>query len=95
MDPGSEAVTEVITVDVPGGALAVDHLGLDWVTSLVLVDGGLPMASPPGLTPQALPAIFRDRLARLDREWATAGDYAGFFVATTAPLLDPADPLRR
>ena len=26
MDPGSEAVTEVITVDVPGGALAVEHV---------------------------------------------------------------------
>src|ERR1700758_5302191 len=26
MDPGSDAVTEVITVDVPGGALAVEHV---------------------------------------------------------------------
>jgi pimeloyl-ACP methyl ester carboxylesterase len=185
MDPGSEAVVEVIAVDVPGGVLAVenvtagigsrgpvlavhgissqrklwnwlraarpglsliapdlrgrgdsvgvtgtssvarhaadlvavlDHLGLDAVpvcgmsmggfvavelattypdrvTSLVLVDGGFPMATPPGLTPDALPAIFRDRLARLDQDWATVGDYARFFVANTAPLLDPADPL--
>ena len=185
MDAGSEAVTEVIAVDVPGGALAVehvtagtgsrgpvlavhgissqrklwnwlraarpdlsliapdlrgrgdsvgvsgpssvarhaadlvavlDHLGLDAVpvcgmsmggfvavelataypdrvTSLVLVDGGFPMAAPPGLTPEVVPAIFRDRLARLDQEWATVGDYARFFVASTAPLLDPADPL--
>ena len=185
MDAGSEAVTEVIAVDVPGGALAVehvtagtgsrgpvlavhgissqrklwnwlraarpdlsliapdlrgrgdsvgvtgpssvarhaadlvavlDHLGLDAVpvcgmsmggfvavelataypdrvTSLVLVDGGFPMATSPGLTPEAVPAIFRDRLARLEQEWATLGDYARFFVASTAPLLDPADPL--
>jgi pimeloyl-ACP methyl ester carboxylesterase len=182
MDPGREAVTEVLAVDVPGGVLAVehvaagtdpvlavhgissqrklwnwlraerpglsliapdlrgrgdsvgvtgpssmarhaadlvavlDHLGLDQVvvcgmsmggfvavelataypdrvSSLVLVDGGFPMATPPGLTPEAVPAIFRDRLARLDREWATVSDYAEFFVASTAPLLDPADPL--
>jgi pimeloyl-ACP methyl ester carboxylesterase len=182
MDAGHEAVTEVLAVDVPGGALAVehvagrtnpvlavhgissqrklwnwlraarpdlsliapdlrgrgdsvgvtgpssvarhaadliavlDHLGLDQVpvcgmsmggfvavelatafpdrvTSLVLVDGGFPMANPPGLTPEAVPAIFRDRLARLDQAWATVGDYAEFFVANTAPLLDPADPL--
>jgi pimeloyl-ACP methyl ester carboxylesterase len=182
MGAGREAVTEVLAVDVPGGALAVehvaagtspvltvpgissqrklwnwlraerpdlsliapdlrgrgdsvgvtgpssvarhaadlvavlDHLGLDRVpvcgmsmggfvavelataypdrvTSLVLVDGGFPMATPPGLTPEAVPAIFRDRLARLDREWASVGDYAEFFVASAAPLLDPADPL--
>jgi pimeloyl-ACP methyl ester carboxylesterase len=182
MDAGREAVTEVLAVDVPGGALAVehvaagtnpvlavhgissqrklwnwlraarpdlsliapdlrgrgdsvgvtgsssvarhaadlvavlDHLGLDRVpvcgmsmggfvavelatafpdrvSSLVLVDGGFPMATPSGLTPEAVPAIFRDRLARLDRAWASVGEYAGFFVAGTAPLLDPADPL--
>ena len=63
------------------------------VKSLILVDGGFPMAAPPGLTPEALPAIFRDRLARLDREWPSVRDYAGFFAAQTAPLLDPADPL--
>lgn len=63
------------------------------VKSLILVDGGFPMAVPPGLTPEALPAVFADRLARLDREWPTVGDYAQFFVAQTAPLLDPADPL--
>ena len=182
MDAGREAVTEVLSVTVPGGALAVehvaagtrpvlavhgissqrklwswlraarpgrsliapdlrgrgdsvgvtgpssvarhaadlvavlDHLGLDRVpvcgmsmggfvavelataypdrvSSLVLVDGGFPMVTPPGLTPEAVPAVFRDRLARLDRDWATVGDYAEFFVANTAPLLDPADPL--
>jgi pimeloyl-ACP methyl ester carboxylesterase len=63
------------------------------VKSLILVDGGFPMAAPPGLTPEALPVVFRDRLARLDREWPSVRDYAEFFTAPTAPLLDPADPL--
>jgi pimeloyl-ACP methyl ester carboxylesterase len=63
------------------------------VKSLILVDGGVPMAAPPGLTPEALPVVFRDRLARLDREWPSVRDYAEFFTAQTAPLLDPADPL--
>lgn len=78
-----------------GGFVAVELATAypDRVKSLVLVDGGLPMATPPGLTPEALPAIFRDRLARLGRDWPTVSDYAQFFVASTAPLLDPADPL--
>jgi pimeloyl-ACP methyl ester carboxylesterase len=63
------------------------------VRSLILVDGGFPMAVPPGLTREALPAVFRDRLARLDRQWPSVRDYAEFFVAHTAPLLDPSDPL--
>jgi pimeloyl-ACP methyl ester carboxylesterase len=63
------------------------------VKSLILVDGGFPMAAPPGLTPEALPAVFGDRLARLDRAWPSAGEYARFFTEQTAPLLDPADPL--
>jgi pimeloyl-ACP methyl ester carboxylesterase len=78
-----------------GGFVAVELATAypDRVKSLVLVDGGFPMATPPGLTPEAVPAIFRDRLARLDRDWPTVADYARFFVSSTAPLLDPADPL--
>ncbi|HEX3753124.1 MAG TPA: alpha/beta hydrolase [Streptosporangiaceae bacterium] len=78
-----------------GGFVAVELATAypDRVKSLVLVDGGFPMATPPGLTPEAVPAIFRDRLARLGRDWPTVEDYAQFFVANTAPLLDPADPL--
>jgi pimeloyl-ACP methyl ester carboxylesterase len=78
-----------------GGFVAVELATAhpDRVKSLVLVDGGFPMATPPGLTRAAVPAIFRDRLARLDRDWPTVQDYAEFFVANTAPLLDPADPL--
>jgi pimeloyl-ACP methyl ester carboxylesterase len=71
--------------------LATSHPGR--VKSLILVDGGFPMAVLPGLTRQMLPAVLGDRLARLDREWPSVHDYAEFFVATTAPLLDPADPL--
>ena len=63
------------------------------VKSLILVDGGFPMTVPPGLTPEALPAVFRDRLARLERDWPSVRDYAQFFTGQTAPLLDPADPL--
>jgi pimeloyl-ACP methyl ester carboxylesterase len=63
------------------------------VRSLILVDGGFPMSVPPGFTPEALPAVFRDRLARLDRQWPSVRDYAEFFVAQTAPLLDPSDPM--
>jgi pimeloyl-ACP methyl ester carboxylesterase len=62
------------------------------VKSLILVDGGFPMAPPPGLTPETLPTLFASRLARMDREFGSVREYAKFF-ARTAPLLDPDDPL--
>ena len=62
------------------------------VKSLILVDGGFPMAVPPGLTPETLPAMFASRLARMDREFGSVREYATFF-ARTAPLLNPDDPL--
>jgi pimeloyl-ACP methyl ester carboxylesterase len=62
------------------------------VKSLILVDGGFPMAAPPGLTPETLPTLFASRLARMDREFGSVREYAKFF-ARTAPLLDPDDPL--
>jgi pimeloyl-ACP methyl ester carboxylesterase len=71
--------------------LATSHP--DRVKSLILVDGGFPLAIPPRLTREMIPAVFRDRLGRLGREWPTVQEYAEFFVANTAPLLDPADPL--
>jgi pimeloyl-ACP methyl ester carboxylesterase len=78
-----------------GGFVAVELAAAypQRVRSLILVDGGLPMPSPPGLTPEDLPRAFRDRLARLDRQFPSVAAYAKFFVATTGPLLDPADPL--
>jgi pimeloyl-ACP methyl ester carboxylesterase len=65
------------------------------VKDLVLVDGGFPMARPDGLTREMLPAVFADRLGRLDHSWDSLEDYHEFFSGSTAPLLDPADPLLR
>lgn len=76
-----------------GGFVAVDLAVRhpDRVAGLVLVDGGLPMAAPPGLTREALPALFADRLGRLEHAWASPAAYRDFFVGATAPLLDPDD----
>ncbi len=108
MEPTQPVTGQVTGVEVPGGALAVERttsamggfvaveLAVSYperVKSLILVDGGYPVMPPPGLTAEALPAVFKDRLARLGRDWASAADYATFFVQNTAPLLDPADPL--
>lgn len=78
-----------------GGFVAVDlaHRHRDRVRSLVLVDGGFPMATPPGLTPEALPAVFADRLARLEHTWSSLTEYKDFFTSQTAPLLDRDDPV--
>ena len=65
------------------------------VRSLTLVDGGFPMSTPPGLTPQMVPDVFADRLARLEHRWESLDEYLEFFVANTAPMLDPTDPLLR
>lgn len=75
-----------------GVELAATHP--DRVRSLVLVDGGFPFAPPPGLTRELAPTVFADRFARLGRTWEL-DEYVDFFVAQTAPLLDPADPLLR
>lgn len=63
------------------------------VQSLILVDGGFPIATPPGMTRDLVPAAFADRLDRLARSWPSVADYLDFFVTHTAPLLDPDDPL--
>lgn len=79
-----------------GGFVAVE-LALrhtERVRSLVLVDGGFPMATPPGLTRDNATAVFADRTARLQRTW-TLDEYADFFATATAPLLDPLDPVLR
>jgi pimeloyl-ACP methyl ester carboxylesterase len=63
------------------------------VKSLILVDGGFPMAPPPGVTLETMPALIADgRLARLDGDWPSLRDYA-VYVAARAPLLDLQDPL--
>jgi pimeloyl-ACP methyl ester carboxylesterase len=65
------------------------------VKSLILVDGGFPMAAPAGLTREMLPTLFADRLARLEQRWDSVDDYLTFFVENTAPMLDRGDPLLR
>lgn len=66
------------------------------VRSLVLVDGGFRLNASPGMTREMLPAVFADRLGRLQHRWASLDEYLDFFVANTTPLLDRDDPqLRR
>jgi pimeloyl-ACP methyl ester carboxylesterase len=65
------------------------------VKSLILVDGGFPMSTPPGLTREMVPALFADRIGRLEHSWVNLDDYIAFFVMNTAPLLDPTDLLLR
>ena len=72
--------------------LATRHPGR--VESLVLVDGGFPMATPPGLTPESVEAVFADRVGRLGRTWGSVDEYLDYFCST-APLLDRDDPLLR
>jgi pimeloyl-ACP methyl ester carboxylesterase len=76
-------------------AVALADRHPDRVESLVLVDGGFPMAPPPGLTPDTVAAAFADRTGRLDRRWHAVEELLDHFCATTAPLLDPSDPLLR
>ncbi|MHB2022119.1 MAG: alpha/beta fold hydrolase [Mycobacteriales bacterium] len=78
-----------------GGFVAVElaHRHPGRVKSLVLVDGGFPMATPAGLTREAVPKLFADRLGRLSQSWDSLEAYRDYFVAHTAPLLDSGDPL--
>lgn len=73
--------------------LAAAHPGR--VSSLTLIDGGLPMTLPPGLTPHVLPRVFGGRLARLGRPWDSLEAYRDAFCSEVAPLLAPDDPLLR
>lgn len=79
-----------------GGFVAVDlaHRYPERVKSIVLVDGGFPMAKAAGLTREVLPAVFADRLSRLSKRWKYE-DFVQFFVESTAPLLDASDPVLR
>jgi pimeloyl-ACP methyl ester carboxylesterase len=64
------------------------------VRELVLVDGGLAMAAPAGLTPEGVRAAFAAQAGRAARTFTDVDDYADLFLAGT-PLLDRADPLLR
>lgn len=78
-----------------GGFIAVElaHRFPTRVKSLILVDGGFPMAAPAGLSREMVPTVFADRLARLEQRFDSTAAYAEFFTGSTAPLLDPNDPL--
>ncbi|GGG24472.1 hypothetical protein GCM10007304_42940 [Rhodococcoides trifolii] len=65
------------------------------VKSLVLVDGGVPVGPPAGLTRENVAAVFEDRIARTQQRWNNTDDYVEYLVSTSLPLLDPADPLLR
>lgn len=80
-----------------GGFVAVEFAALypSTVKSLVLVDGGVPVGPPPGLTQENVAAVFADKTARTQQQWNSVDEYIGFLVSTSLPLLDPADPLLR
>lgn len=65
------------------------------VSSIVLVDGGYPMAPPPGLTRDNVEVAFADRVGRLSRSWQSVEEYLDYFTSSTTPLLDRDDPLLR
>ncbi|AYJ48340.1 alpha/beta fold hydrolase [Rhodococcus sp. P1Y] len=65
------------------------------VKSLVLVDGGVPVAPPAGLTRENVEAVFGDKIARTQQHWNAVEDYVDFLVSTSLPLLDSSDPLLR
>ena len=77
-----------------GGFVAVEmaYLHPERVRSLILVDGGYALNPPPGLDRDSVRQVFADRFGRLGRDWKLE-EYITFFVANTAPLLDPADPI--
>jgi pimeloyl-ACP methyl ester carboxylesterase len=66
----------------------------DRVRDLVLVDGGLPMRTPEGLTPDGVRTAFAAQAGRAARTFADVDDYADAFLPGT-PLLDRDDPLLR
>ncbi|QII07212.1 alpha/beta hydrolase [Rhodococcoides fascians A25f] len=80
-----------------GGFVAVEFAARypSRVKSLVLVDGGVPVAPPAGLTQDNVAAAFGDKIARTQQRWNNIEDYIEFLVSTSLPLLDPADPLLR
>jgi len=74
-------------------AVALAEAHPERVGGLTLVDGGPPMATAPGLTPELLPQVFAGRIGRLARPWGSVQDYRDYFCSDIAPLLDRDDPL--
>ena len=99
-----DAVMEALGLDAAhvcgmsmGGFAAVEFAARypSRVKSLVLVDGGVPVAPPAGLTRETVGAVFADRIARTRQHFDAVDAYVDFLVSTSLPLLDPADPLLR
>jgi pimeloyl-ACP methyl ester carboxylesterase len=78
-----------------GGFVAVELAARhpDRVASVTLVDGGFPMRPPTGLDRDSIRQVFAGRFGRLDRRWESLDQYRSYFLSTTAPLLDPSDPV--
>lgn len=76
-------------------ALHLAHRHPRRVSSIVLVDGGYPMAPPAGLTRDNVEVAFADRVGRLSRSWESVEEYLDYFTSSTTPLLDRDDPLLR
>lgn len=86
----------VVVAGMSMGAFVAVHLAdrhPDRVSSLVLVDGGFPMPVPTGLTRENVATAFADRTSRLAHPWSSTTSYVEHVVASTAPLLDPQDPV--
>ncbi|HWD03753.1 MAG TPA: alpha/beta hydrolase [Amycolatopsis sp.] len=79
-----------------GGFVAVELATRrpDRVRGLVLVDGGLPMVTPPRFTRAGVPKAFARQLARVSRRWTGVDEYLEYFTRSN-PLLDARDPLLR
>lgn len=66
-------------------AVALAARAPDRVSSLVLVDGGVPLESPPGITPERLPeVVLGPAMERLSKEFPTTESYRAFWQAHPA-----------
>ena len=80
-----------------GGFVAVALAGLnpDRVSRLVLIDGGIPLPLPPGMTiEEVLPLVLGAAMARLDMRFTSKEEYRDFWKSQAAfnkgwtPVLD-------
>ncbi len=72
------------------------HRYPQYVTKIVLVDGGLPLVTPEGLTPDELvAAILGPTAARLEMRFDAVSDYIDFWRAHPAFTDDWSDALER
>lgn len=79
-----DAVVDALDVDAVhvcgmsmGGFVAVEFAARfpSRVKSLVLVDGGVPVGPPAGLTRENVEAVFADKIARTQQRWNNVDDY--------------------